>query len=173
MKRIIAAALVAVVVVLGLTGCMGADGVSPNGGAPSQRMVGDPTDGFVVLVAVYEAHNLPARRELLCTFAGFGPEKSPIYVTDAKTGRTVPYVIEVSAKSPARFPITSYANLYTIDVNCSAVPARPGDTIFCEFLDHTETRPAPLLMSIPEGRARDMSGIGHVATCIGIINALA
>lgn len=159
--------------VLMLTGsCMGANGSTPPPPA-DVPMIGDPVDGFVVNVSVYEAHNLPARRDLLCTFAGFGPNKSPIYVTDGKNGRTVPYVIEVSAKSPARFPITSYANLYTIDVNCSAVPARPGDTIFCEFLDHTETRPAPLLMSIPEGRARDMSGIGHVATCIGVINALA
>lgn len=178
---------------LTLTGCMPADGTSPNGhgpdpNAPSVAPEGeyDPTiqPNYTVLVSTFresgrnaQGIEIPVRRELLCTVIGKGRTGAPIIVTDVRTGVSFSYSIPVSARTPAKIPISTYGapDLFTLEILCSALNLRPREVMYCEFKLGDENGPeAPLLMAIRRNDAHYESGItGMMATCGGRINVLA
>lgn len=187
MRRLL---LLPLIFILALAGC---DPVSTggNGGGPPPPPVApegefDPRvpPNYTVLVSTFRESGrnargveYPIRRELVCTIIGQGRAGTPVTVTNVRDGTTFVYSVPVSARTPAKIPISTYGapDLFTIEILCTALKMRVREVMYCEFKLGDENGPeAPLLNAVRRNDAHYERGVpGMVTTCGGRINVLA
>lgn len=137
-----------------------------NPGAPP----GAPGPDFIVHLHATDAkhpHLERVSRIVTCDILGIDANRDIVMITDARTGQTFPYRIQVTENTPKRLLLYNYARVAFIDVKC-VMKGNPGDTLSCEFTTGDNLRSAPMVVeddfgTIPKG--------GKFTTCSGTIIA--
>ena len=137
----------------------------------------EPTEkptGYVLRVRAVSADTTDdlAVREVICTIIGYSATKV-VTVVDTKTGREMPYQLEVGLTTPQKLAIIDAANADRIEYKCTMLGFN-GDSFHCEILT-AAGRPAPVFGSIDFDliESDGPKGARFPATCSGSINTKA